>query len=219
MDIGPVAHPMVAKAHQQMQTKVAAPVQVARPQPKPSAIIKQEAVAEALQNAPSHSANHKQVKQPKKRTSRFVSLASASLALLLLGGYFTYINMPSLSVRVAAAQAGVNATYPEYRPDGYSLRGPVAYTEGEVLMKFAANAGPQTFSISQTKTNWDSAALEENYVAKESNGGYIDPYIERGLKIYIYDNNAAWINGGVLYKLTGDAPLSNDQIRRIATSM
>lgn len=219
MDIGPVAHPMVAKAHQQMQTKVAAPVQADQPQPKPSAIIKQEAVAEALQNAPSHSANHKQVKQPKKRTSRFVSLASASLALLLLGGYFTYINMPSLSVRVAAAQAGVNATYPEYRPDGYSLRGPVAYTEGEVLMKFAANAGPQTFSISQTKTNWDSAALEENYVAKESNGGYIDPYIERGLKIYIYDNNAAWINGGVLYKLTGDAPLSNDQIRRIATSM
>lgn len=224
MDIGPVSHPMVTKAHQQMQqakpvVSSHAPAQAARPMPKPSNVIKQEAVAEALQKAPSHSATHKQVKQPKKRSSRFLSLASASLALLLLGGYFTYINMPSLSVRVAAAQAGVNATYPEYRPDGYSLRGPVAYTDGEVLMKFAANGGPQAFSISQTKTNWDSAALEENYVAKESNGGYIDPYIERGLKIYIYDNNAAWINGGVLYKLTGDAPLSNDQIRRIATSM
>ena len=214
----PVAqHPIAAKAqqhHAQMQATQVAP----RPQaPKPSQIIKQEAIAEALDNAPSHAANHEQHKTTKKR-SRFLSVASASLALLLLGGYFTYLNMPSLSVRVAAAQAGVNATYPEYRPDGYSLHGPVAYDDGQVSMKFAANAGPQNFSITQTKSNWDSSALEENYVNQASNGGYV-PFIEHGLKIYVFDNNAAWVNGGVLYKITGDAPLSNDQIRRIATSM
>lgn len=215
----PVAqHPIAAKAqqhHAQLQAAKVAPKQMLAP--KPSQVIKQEAIAEALDNAPSHAANHKQHKTTNKR-SRFLSVASASLALLLLGGYFTYLNMPSLSVRVAAAQAGVNATYPEYRPDGYSLRGPVAYDDGQVSMKFAANAGPQNFSITQTKSSWDSSALEENYVNEASNGGYI-PFIEHGLKIYVFDNNAAWVNGGVLYKITGDAPLSNDQIRRIATSM
>jgi hypothetical protein len=208
----PVNHPIAAKANHQMQ--VASSVRQA---PKPSQVIKQEAIAQALHTAPSHSSGNKQIKHTGKR-SRFFSVASASLALLLLGGYFTYLNMPSLSVRVAAAQAGVNATYPEYRPDGYSLRGPVAYNEGQVSMKFASNGGPQNFSITQTKSNWDSSALEEKYVNEASNGGYV-PFIENGLKIYVFDTNAAWVNGGVLYKLTGDAPLSNDQIRRIATSM
>ncbi|MDN5274286.1 MAG: hypothetical protein JWP06_187 [Candidatus Saccharibacteria bacterium] len=214
-DIGPVSHPMATKAKAQQQVQTAN--NATKLAPKPSQVIKQEAIAEALHNAPSHAAGNKQHKSTSKR-SRFLSIASASLALLLLGGYFTYLNMPSLSVRVAAAQAGVNATYPEYRPDGYSLRGPVAYDEGQVSMKFAANAGPQNFSITQTKSSWDSSALEENYVNEASNGAYV-PFVEHGLKIYVFDNNAAWVNGGVLYKITGDAPLSNDQIRRIATSM
>lgn len=212
-DIGPLGHPMVTKAQKQMQT-AAREVALA---PKPADVIKQEAIDEALKKAPSHMVGARQVKPAAKR-SRFFTIAASSFALLLLGGYFTYLNMPSLSVRVAAAQAGVNATYPEYRPDGYSLHGPVAYNQGEVNLKFAANAGPHNFSITQTKSNWDSSALEENYVVKASNGGYV-PYIEHGLKIYVFDNNAAWVNGGVLYKITGDAPLSNDQIRHIATSM
>jgi hypothetical protein len=216
MDIAPVAHPMATKAHKQMevvaQQKAAAP----KMSPKPSQIIKQEAVAEALEKAPSHNAPEK-TKRTKKHP-RLLSIASASLALLLLGGYFTYLNMPSLSVRVAAAQAGVNANYPEYRPDGYSLNGPVAYTQGEVSMKFASNGGPQNFTVSQAKSNWDSSAVLDNYVKEKAGDSYIT-YNERGLTIYTFDGNAAWVNGGVLYTITGNAPLSSDQIRRIATSM
>ena len=216
-DIGPSNHPLATKVQQMQVQATATQKSTAALAPKPSQVIKQEAIASAMQKAPSHSAGNKQLKKTGGR-SRFFGIASASLALLLLGGYFTYLNMPSLSVRVAAAQAGVNATYPEYRPDGYSLHGPVAYDQGQVSMKFAANGGPQNFSITQTKSSWDSSALEENYVSEASNGGYV-PYVEHGIKIYVFDNNAAWVNGGVLYKITGDAPLSNDQIRRIATSM
>jgi len=215
MDIGLVAHPMAVKAHKQMEV-VAQQKTAPKMSPKPSQIIKQEAVAEALEKAPSHTAPEK-TKRVKKHP-RFLSIALASLALLLLGGYFTYLNMPSLSVRVAAAQAGVNASYPEYRPDGYSLNGPVAYTQGEVSMKFASNGGPQNFTVSQAKSNWDSSAVLDNYVKEKAGDSYIT-YNERGLTIYTFDGNAAWVNGGVLYTITGDAPLSSDQIRRIATSM
>src|SRR5690606_25397375 len=134
---------------------------------------KQEAVSEALQKAPSHSKAAKEVKQKKRRLPRVLSVASASLALLLLGGYFTYLNMPSLSTRVAAAQAGIDATYPSYRPDGYSLKGAVAYTQHQVNMTFKSNAGDQTFTIDQTKSNWDSSAVLENYVAKKVGDNYI----------------------------------------------
>jgi len=210
-----VPHPIAQKAsHRQAVMQMKPQVQ---PAPKPATVIKQEAVQESLDAAPSHSANHEQVKHT-KRYPRLLSVASASLALLLLGGYFTYLNMPSLSVRVAAAQAGVNASYPSYHPDGYSLNGPVAYTQGEVKMKFASNAGPQNFTVSQSKTSWDSSAVLDNYIKQKAGDNYIT-YDEHGLTIYTYGGNAAWVNGGVLYTISGDAPLSGDQIRHIATSM
>ena len=137
---------------------------------------------------------------------------------MLIAGYLTYINMPNLSVRVAAAQAGIDANYPNYRPDGYALNGPVTYTDGRVSMNFKANAGSQNFSVNQSKSGWDSDAVLDNYVTPRATNGYI-PYTERGLTIYTYDNNAAWVNAGILYTVEGDAPLSSEQIRRIATSL
>jgi hypothetical protein len=210
-DFGPAPHPMATRANQQLAPQPAAQA------PKPSQIIKQEAIAQAMQTAPDHNRTEKAPKQVKK-IRRFASVGSVSLALLLLGGYFTYLNMPSLSVRVAAAQSGVDASYPEYRPDGYSLSGAVAYSQGQVSMKFAANGGDQNFTINQSKSNWDSVAVLDNYVKEKAGDKYIT-YSERGLTIYTYNSNAAWVNGGVLYTINGDAPLSSDQIRRIATSL
>jgi hypothetical protein len=212
-DIGPVAHPIVQKADQQHINQQ--PQSHAQLEPKPSRVIKQEAITEAMNNAPKRNSQ----KAPKQgRMGRMASFGSIAVALILLGGYFAYINMPNLSVRVAAAQAGVNASYPDYRPDGYSLSGAVAYTEGQVNMKFASNTGPQNFTIQQSKSNWDSSAVLNNYIEKKAGDNYIT-YNERGLTIYTYGSNAAWVNQGVLYTITGDAPLSSDQIRRIATSM
>lgn len=221
-DIAPATvHPAVAKAHAvraaQAQKPVAQTQQVQHTQPKPSRVIKNEAINAALEKAP---LKHKETKKKSllSRHPRLLNIASASLALVLLGGYFTYINLPSLSVRVAAAQAGIDASYPEYHPDGYSLSGAVAYKEGEVSMKFAANGGPQNFTITQTKSNYDSEAVLDNYVKPKVGENYI-PFTERGLKIYAYGGNAAWVNGGILYTIDGDAPLSNSQIGNIAKSL
>lgn len=205
---------MMNKVHQQ-HTITNTPVQKAAP--KPSRIIKQEAISEAMQKAPSRKEVDKQTKTPSK-FRKLMSVGSVSLALILLGGYFTYLNMPNLSVRVAAAQAGVDASYPEYRPDGYSLSGSVAYNQGWVSMKFASNSGDQDFTIKQSKSSWDSVAVLDNYVKEKVGNNYV-PYNERGLTIYIYNSNAAWVNDGILYTIEGDAPLSGDQIRRIATSL
>ncbi len=207
MDIAPAKHPHVAKIEAARATR-------SEPAPiKPAQTIKQEAIENAVANTT------KNTELPKKRFRhpRVLSIVSASFALILLGGYLTYLNMPSLSVRVAAAAAGINASYPDYRPDGYSLNGPVAYNQGQVSMQFAANAGPQNFTIRQTKSSWDSAAVLDNYVTPKAGSSYIT-YSERGLTIYTFNGNAAWVNGGILYTIEGDAPLSSEQIRHIATS-
>lgn len=209
LDIAPVAHPLAAKAtgHAHAVKPTLAP--------KPSQVIKQEAIAEALAKAPTHKTRAKAVR---RKQPRALTIASASLALLLLGGYFTYLNMPSLSVRMAAVQSGVSASYPGYHPDGYNIRGLVTYNDSSVNMTFAANGGPQSYSIGQAKSNLDSSAVLENYVKPKAGGSYI-PYSQQGLTIYIFGNNAAWVNGGILYTINGNAPLSSEQILHIASSM
>lgn len=186
--------------------------------PKPSQIIKQEAIDKALATPTKREGKRRKIAKSHAKKTRTLSIASASLALLMLGGYFTYLNMPSLSVRVAAAQSGVNASYPGYKPDGYSINGLVTYNKDTVTMKFASNGGPQSYTIDQTKKNWDSSAVLENYVKPKVGGSYI-PYSERGLTIYTFENNAAWVNNGTFYTISGDAPLSSDQILHIASSM
>ncbi len=210
-DIAVIAHPFQHKANQSQSLK-----KHTETISKPSQMIKNEAISSALkQSHTQKEAFHK--KQPKKH-SRFLNLASAGLALLLLAGYFTYINMPNLSVRVASSQAGIAASYPEYHPDGYSLTGPVAYTQGEVSMKFAANSGSSDFTIRQSKSSWDSSAVLDNHVKQNAGDNYVT-YNERGLTIYTYGSNAVWVNRGILYTIDGNAPLSSEQIRHIATSM
>ena len=218
-DIAPQTHPAALRARKAHDAAVASSQPVGeKATPKPSQIIKQEAINHALRHDDQKPAHKKHAQHKQSRSPRPFSIATAGLALLLLGGYFTYINMPSLSVRVAAAQAGIDASYPEYRPDGYSLRGTVAYKEGEVSMQFGANAGPQEFTVTQAKSSYDSVAVLDNHV-KPASGEQYTTYNERGLTIYTYDSNAAWVNGGILYTITGDAPLSGEQIRRIATSL
>lgn len=202
-------HPSVIKAYAHSAAKEHA----SSSQPPSASVIKNEALKKAVNNA--------QTQQPIDRAqpkSRITAWVSATFAVLVFGAYLTYLNMPALSVRIAAAQAGINATYPEYRPTGYSLNGPVTYADGRVAMTFKSNGGSQEFTIKQTKSAWNSDAVLDNYVTPRAGTTYI-PYTERGLTIYTYDNNAAWVNGGVLYTIEGDAPLSSEQIRRIATSL
>jgi hypothetical protein len=211
-DIGPSTHPIVANVEAKRSVAVA-------PRHTPSSVLKNEAINHAMAQA-QHSAKQKQVKPVRQtaKATRALSFASGSLALLLVGAYFTYLSMPSLSTRVAAAQAGINASYPNYKPTGYSLNGPVAFDQGSVSMKFAANAGPQSYTLAQTRSGWDSSAVLTNYVEPKTGSQY-NTTTTNGLTIYTYDNAAAWVNAGILYTISGDAPLSSDQIQRIATSL
>lgn len=204
-------HPLLHKARQHQAMKVASRK---LPAAKSSQDIKNEAIAAALAKPP--------VKQVRKRFyqrhPRALTIVTLSIVVAILAGYLTYVNLPTFSVRVAAASAGINATFPEYRPDGYSLNGGPGWSDGQVTLNFVANTGTSKFSLKQAKSTWDSPAVLDNIVRKKVGENYITNQ-EKGLTIYTYSGSAAWVNGGILYTIDGDAPLSSDQIRHIATSM
>lgn len=212
-DIGPMPHPKVAALKKTVNQRSSSAADAPLPKPPTNSEIKKMAIEKALEKSIPGK------KQPKKpRNKRMLNIASAGLMLVLITGYITYINMPSLSVKIAAAQSGIAATYPSFQPTGYSLKGPVAYENGKVTISFASNSNPQKFALNQSKSTWDSSALLDNYVQKASNGNY-QIFNDSGLTVYVYGTNAAWVNGGVLHTITGDATLSSYQILHIATSM
>ena len=220
MDIAPTRHPLVEKARVS-QRAAHSPSQKA-PTPhtiKPSQVLKNEAITHATNAMPARSSKKsvKPAKASSQRTHR-LSMAMAALGFMIFSGYLTYLYMPNVTTRVAAAQAGINAEYPSYQPSGYSLAGPVAYQPGEVSMKFAANAGPQNYTLTQRRSAWDSSAVLQNYVKPKADKNYTTTEAN-GLTIYNYDSTYAWVNGGILYTIDGNAPLSSEQIQRIATSL
>jgi hypothetical protein len=158
-------------------------------------------------------------KKPAKTRRKFraSTIVATACALVILGGYLAYVNMPSISVRVAASRAGVDAKYPGYNPGGYRLDGPVAYAPGQVTINYRANGADWKYSLTQTNSTWDSTAVLENRVTPETND--YETLNQKGLTIYRFNNKAAWVNGGVLYTIDGDAALSNDQVLRIVDSI
>lgn len=184
--------------------------------PKPAAVLKNEAITEALQRATTSPKAPRRAKKPKSRMGRWLQVASVGLAIMLIGGYFTYLGMPNISTRIAAIQSGVNAKYPGYRPTGYALSGPITFKSGEVRMKFAYADGGQSYTITQQKSSLNSAALKETLIA---DGGEVQTTTAGGLTIYSTDRTASWINGGVLYQITLGGALSSEQVTKIATSL
>lgn len=144
------------------------------------------------------------------------SCAAACVAAII---YVVGANLPDISVRVAAMQTGIQASYPSYVPRDYSL-GDITSENGKITLKFDGPDGA-SFTLIEEKSSWDSAALLRNYVEPTWGDDYTSTH-EQGITIYISDanSNAAWVNGGVLYKITSNSSvLTKKQVRSIVTSL
>lgn len=184
--------------------------------------LKEALIKERMEEAPASRQEKYQAQQHRvnsffSKQPRLLTAVAGALSVLLLIGYVTYLNLPGISMRVAANRAGFAATMPGYKPSGYALNSPVSSSPGQVSLNFTSNTNADKFSLIQKESNWDSQALLDNYVTKQT-GNYLT-YQEKGLTIYMYDGKASWVNGGVWYNINGSADLSSDQILKLATSM
>jgi hypothetical protein len=138
-------------------------------------------------------------------------------AVTIMAGYVWFQNYPKLAIESAGSRAGMTATLPSYLPSSYNLSrtdtGP-----GLVTLSFASPSSPDTLTIAQHRTTWDSNSLLDNYISKQT-----DDYATvegQGLTIYLYNNNqAAWVNHGVWYSIEGASRLSREQVLKIAYSL
>jgi len=146
-----------------------------------------------------------------------LALSCAATAVFAIA-YFVNINMPDISLKVAAMQTGINASYPSYVPRNYSTSS-ITSENGKITLNFTNSVEDTSFSLVEEKSSWDSNALLANYVKPTFKENY-SIIKEQGLTLFISGSNAAWVNGGVVYIIKADNNiLTNKQIRSIAVSL
>ncbi|HPF31234.1 MAG TPA: DUF4367 domain-containing protein [Candidatus Saccharibacteria bacterium] len=210
--IRPVKHQLSKKINKYKSISITRPA-IKQTVQKPAKVIKEEAISEAFKKI------EKNRKHEKKHGILFKKINITIIIVFLLVLIFSllYFNIPNFSIHIASTQSGIRATFPSYYPDGYRFKGPITYNDGSVTVNFGANTGDKKFKIEQQKSNWDSSAVK-NMVEKESKGEFLTT-LEQGLTIFTYGERAAWVNGGILYTISGDSQLSTDQIKKIAISL
>ena len=155
------------------------------------------------------------VKKPKVSKKHLIFAVASSICCMGVLYVTLKFSMPDISAKVAAAQNG--ASYPSFVPRDFTARS-ASFQKNTFSLEFV---GPDKtrFTLDQEKLPWDSNALLNNYV-KPTWGEQYDTIREQGLTIYMYQSNAAWVNGGTVYKLnTTSGSLSKKQLKNIITSL
>lgn len=154
----------------------------------------------------------------KHKSGRIILAFATSAACVIALAALVKINLPSISVKVAAVQTGVEASYPSYVPRDFNLAGVYTNDANSVIIEFM---GPddKSFTLAEEKSSWDSNALLTNYV-KGAYGTNYDTIREKGITIYVSYSNAAWVNNGTFYRITASSGiLSKKQITNIVGSL
>ena len=155
------------------------------------------------------------IKKPKISKKHLIFAVASSICCMGVLYATLKFSMPDISAKVAAAQNG--ASYPSFVPRDFIASG-ASFQKNTFTLEFV---GPNKthFTLDQEKLPWDSNALLNNYV-KPTWGEQYDTIREQGLTIYMYQSNAAWVNGGTVYKLnTTSGSLSKKQLKNIITSL
>ena len=155
------------------------------------------------------------IKKPKVSKKHLIFAVASSICCMGILYATLKFSMPDISAKVAAAQNG--ASYPSFVPRDF-IASSASFQKNTFTLEFV---GPDKthFTLDQEKLPWDSNALLNNYV-KPTWGEQYDTIREQGLTIYMYQSNAAWVNGGTVYKLnTTSGSLSKKQLKNIITSL
>lgn len=160
--------------------------------------------------------------QPKHRVKtkhrRGYNIATAALAVILLGGFLAYQNVANLTMSHASAKAGFQASLPGYRPSGFAL-GNFTYSPGSVAVNFHSNSDDRSFAVIEKVSDWDSQALRDSFLASSAGSDYQAVQVG-GRTVYIYkQSNATWVSGGVWYQIQSGGSLSPQQLVKLAASM
>lgn len=178
--------------------------------------MKSQTPTEPLPAKPQSPALRQALKAAKQSTTTpsVLKIGAALVAIGIMSGVVWLQNSPKLAFRNAAAKAGIAASLPTYIPSSYHQVGGANASPGTLTLDFSSPGTNQPLKITQRASDWDANALRENYVSTQSTNFLAVQ--GQGLTIYLYGNQANWINHGVWYQLSGTSKLGREDVLKIA---
>jgi hypothetical protein len=146
-------------------------------------------------------------------------LVLLAVLVLIIGGLFVaWQKVPILSVKAAGMKAHLSPSVPAYTPDGYKMAGPAKAVSGTVSIKYVSSDSAGSYEIIQAQSNLTSNSVGQNVVPK---GAAVQTSQVNGNTVYIYgkENDAAWVNDGVLYTIKDHASLSSDELIKMVQGL
>jgi hypothetical protein len=180
--------------------------------PRTPTSIKVNIFEEALAEARSH-----EQKAPKRKKNVSLLAGASFASLLLIGGIVSLFNTNTIEMQLASVQAGFPINTPTHTPSGFE-KSTTEVAGKSVALNFVSPIDQRSYTLSQESSSWDSQTLFDHIT--ETPGVSYQVLQNKGRNIYIYGKSkAAWVDGGILYKLSGNANLSTDDIIGIAGSL
>ncbi len=155
--------------------------------------------------------------QPKKHRFRFSTIMATAGAMAIIVGLGVYISLPTISVKLAASRAGINAKNP-YALSGYSLDNNIAAQPGKVTISYKSASGNGGYSVTQeSDRSTTDYALRLN-VSRQNGGSYQEMDVN-GKTVLLYGNKATWLAGDMRYTIDGSDMMDSNQLRSIVKSL
>ncbi|MDO4271852.1 MAG: DUF4367 domain-containing protein [Candidatus Saccharibacteria bacterium] len=151
-----------------------------------------------------------------RRRFRAPAIFATAEAVATIAAVSVYMLMPSISVKMAASKAGIDAKNP-YIPSGYSIDGEVAYSQGSVTINYRSHSGGEGYSITQESSNLSDSALRRQ--TSNRNDGYYQEIKAGDTTAYSYRDVVTWVKDGIQYTIDSNDYLDSDQIDSIIRSI
>lgn len=162
-------------------------------------------------------ATKRRLGQPKKHRFRFSTIMATAGAMAIIVGLGVYISLPTISVKLAAGRAGINAKNP-YALSGYSLDNNIATQPGKVTISYKSASGNGGYSVTQeSDKSTTDYALRLN-VSRQNGGSYQEMDVN-GKTVLLYGNKATWLAGDMRYTIDGSDLMDSNQLRSIVKSL
>lgn len=186
----------------------------AAPQPKPSN-SPEDMFTRAILNASHHADIKAHTKAYKQKVRRhFASMAIGASALLVIVGFATYLNTPSLQIQLAGMRAGVSTANPNFAEAGFSYTGVHANQSKLVIGLTTSEA---QYNLVQQPTNWNGEQMIDEVSSVGASGTPNFKTLHFGNQtVYRLNNgNATWVKDGTWYQLNGDRAVGDNQLRAL----
>ncbi|MEO8105116.1 MAG: hypothetical protein ABI602_02150 [Candidatus Saccharibacteria bacterium] len=184
---------------------------------QPSLDMFQKALAEATSHQQPFFTPPKKSRSGQLATSRSVKMVTSALSIFLLAGFITYQHIPDLKLRLASSRVGFAASMPSYRPAGFAVGG-LSYSVGNVAINYHSNSDTRAYTLTEKASNWNSQTLRDVYVVTNAGQAY-QTVAASGRTIYLFKNNATWVNSGIWYEIQNNGNLSSKQLLDLVLSL